>query len=1051
MLSQKTIHAIARLQRLLPLLLLVTVNWSTSVGAEQPLANIQLPGKNYLNNGSFERGEEGWEFFAGRKFGGVVKDEKHTGEACFKASGAIGDHCYFQQNLVPLTPGKTYTLSAWLKCSGLKREGQVINLTNYGWTKAFDLMPKKPDEDWTRYSVTFQAPPTQDNGVQPIYNLIVYWPPKTEGTLWIDDLQIEEGEKATGFTDRYFGWAFDTLATLRRVTIQAEAAKMSLDTDFKAYPIAQTLSAKAGAVLGKARMLADRLNAFDTLSTPQAQSLKGDAEELTKEVAALKSVYFLGNPYVPLTEVNLLDKPPTDLKVVWTCLKGEQRAIAVNVANLTRQSSISRIVPGELMDVARGTRVVGTPWLAAYNVPPIRGHVKPNEVFTDPMPRMDEAGEFLIGSNGISQAVLILDTSSLLPGEYRGSVEVASLGDAEDRRRITVKLTVLPVRLPRITDKDICTVGAMADYATDSIEPMGINTFTIPAQWLVPEFDVTLTLPSPSKGEGRGEGKGDVRVDFARIAPLVKTSLARCPDARFLLAFGVGAVISNHLKQAYNVTSDAPLFKVFATNWVKAVVKGFGTLGVPPERIIFETVDEPGEGQLAEAVMWAEVIKAAEPKAQTHSYVTSFHSEDKASARLYETHDITAPGFTSINEQTVSTLRKLGKKVWVYDCQNNGETFHPIAYYRLLPWLARRYGLDGWGHFSWLDSERGRGYEPWEGVAEESLVYPNLSGGQVISRRWLAIVAGTQDYRVMVALDRLVSAAKRSKSAPDLVAKAETLLSELPAKALALLKPGNQYFTGLAPGADPSILDQFRESLASLARELAGALAPSSRDVSVSLTEKTEKGGQTLLSVVVPGVRDLEAHYLCDEQLPWRSFTARTTGGKGNLPLVLDKGERVNRCFVETTNDDGLISVVSPLLPVKVAVDSTIPDYNSNRLNDGLAVPGMKFEPEHGWISGGAATDHWVAASLDTPSRVSGVRLWWMTFYGLPQAYKVQVWANNEWKDAPGFTDWRPAKSAVEEIAFPPVTTDKVRVIQKAGGGNKTFPNLMGLSEVEVF
>jgi hypothetical protein len=38
----------------------------------------------------------------------------------------------------------------------------------------------------------------------------------------------------------------------------------------------------------------------------------------------------------------------------------------------------------------------------------------------------------------------------------------------------------------------------------------------------------------------------------------------------------------------------------------------------------------------------------------------------------------------------------------------------------------------------------------------------------------------------------------------------------------------------------------------------------------------------------------------------------------------------------------------------------------------------------------------------------------------------------------------------VEEIAFEPILTDRVRVLQKAGGGNKAFPNLMGLSEVEV-
>jgi len=113
-------------------------------------------------------------------------------------------------------------------------------------------------------------------------------------------------------------------------------------------------------------------------------------------------------------------------------------------------------------------------------------------------------------------------------------------------------------------------------------------------------------------------------------------------------------------------------------------------------------------------------------------------------------------------------------------------------------------------------------------------------------------------------------------------------------------------------------------------------------------------------------------------------------------------------------------------------------------------MAGMKFEPEHGWISGGGAEDHWVSLTLTRPQPLRSLRLWWMTFYGLPHAYRVQVWQGDGWVDAPGFTDWRPAAAAVEDIALQGVTTDRLRILQRAGGGNRTFPNLMGLSEVEV-
>ena len=98
----------------------------------------------------------------------------------------------------------------------------------------------------------------------------------------------------------------------------------------------------------------------------------------------------------------------------------------------------------------------------------------------------------------------------------------------------------------------------------------------------------------------------------------------------------------------------------------------------------------------------------------------------------------------------------------------------------------------------------------------------------------------------------------------------------------------------------------------------------------------------------------------------------------------------------------------------------------------------------------GTATEHWVVAGLDTPRPLTQVRVWWMTFGGLPQSYKLQMWVISEWQDAPGYTDWRAAQTAVETLRFPAITTDRVRVLQKAGGGGHGVPGMMGLSEIEV-
>jgi hypothetical protein len=172
--------------------------------------------------------------------------------------------------------------------------------------------------------------------------------------------------------------------------------------------------------------------------------------------------------------------------------------------------------------------------------------------------------------------------------------------------------------------------------------------------------------------------------------------------------------------------------------------------------------------------------------------------------------------------------------------------------------------------------------------------------------------------------------------------------------------------------------------------------------------------------------------------------------GKSTVALAAPDGGAVTRCCVQLVSPNGsaYMEYVPPI--PRVTTDSTMPPYSAEKLNDGLAMPGMKFEPEHGWISSGAAVDHWVEARVDKPMPLKGVRVWWMTFYGPPQAIKLQVWRDGAWTDAPGYEQWRPAQASVEELTMPPLATDRVRVVQKAGGGNRSFGNLMGMSEIEV-
>ncbi|MHB8993686.1 MAG: carbohydrate binding domain-containing protein [Armatimonadota bacterium] len=1014
---------------------LVLLLSTLGVAAGAPaLPEVRLPAKNFVNNGGFERGTAGWRYFSA-SFGGVVTDEKHGGGSCFKATGMGTDNCYFQQENVPLTPGKTYTLSAWTKSTGFKRAGDntyFLNLVNWGWTKGNTIGPVKPDEEWTRHTTTFVAPETKSIGERPFYNLIIFWPIKSEGTVWVDDIQIEEGNSATDFADQYTGWAMDALATATKAHTLAQATRTTLAANFSEMSLTKSLDGQAAEIAGQCEKLAAQVGNYATLPLAVAQSLPADAARLAERAEGLKYVYYLGDPYLPLPEQATPATPPASMQVDWTCLAGEQRAVAVNVVNLTGTANSGRVAPGELYDLTRQVRCPGTTWVSAHSVPTIRGFISTQKLFTDPLPRVDNAGCFPIGDGRVSQVILIVNTEGLLPGEYEGQVDFASLTEVAEKRPVKFHVKVLPVRLPALSGVDVCDVGEIEDWALDSVGPLGLNTFFLQAQWLRPEYD-------PS-------GKLAMTIDFSRSVPFIKSRLALCPQARFAIGFGVGAVMTNYLERAYSLKPSDPKFTACATAWVQEVLKHFAALGVGPERVVFETIDEPGEGQLALAVQWAEIIRKVEPKARSFSYLTWLNLSDPASLRLYQALDIVAPGVGHLKPEAVARLQEMGKTVWTYDCQNNGETFHPIAYYRLLPWQSWRYGLKGWGHFEWLAADRGRKYRTWEGVAEEATVYPAIDGGQVISRRWLALVAGVQDYRVLQMLTSLTANARQKAPDAEAVARADKLLKETPAQAMALLKTSGDYFTDLAPGADPTLLDRFREQAARVAGDLSGTLEkrPAMR---VALSAAADKPA---VRVVLPRAGKVAVRYLCNRQLPWRTVSADLPAGAHTLALKVSADETVSRCLAEHTDSDGLVQVVSAKPWLTVTVDSTAESYSPVQLNDGLAMVGMKFEPEYGWISAGGSGEHWVVATLGAPRPVKEVRVWWMTFGGLPQGYKLQVWANGHWQDAAGFTDGRAAKAAMETLRLPGTTTDKVRILQKPGGGGHGVPSMMGLSEIEV-
>ena len=281
---------------------------SAALAAPLPFADVTLPTKSYANNGGFERGLEGWAHFS-EPLGGVVENERHSGQASLRVTGRSENYRYLNQASVPLVPGETYTLSAWIKCAGFERAGaeaQVLNLTNYGWTKSAQLSPLHPDEDWTYHSVTFEAPPTSEANGRPAYTLVVFWPINSAGTLWIDDIQIEAGPETTAFTEHFLGWAWRRCGRCRRTRSEPRRRAAVWPKGWRGWTWAtgcgsgpRTRCRLPTTWRGAARV--------QHLAAGEAAALPDAAAKLSGEVATLDNLAFLSDPYRPLSEATLPD------------------------------------------------------------------------------------------------------------------------------------------------------------------------------------------------------------------------------------------------------------------------------------------------------------------------------------------------------------------------------------------------------------------------------------------------------------------------------------------------------------------------------------------------------------------------------------------------------------------------------------------------------------------------------------------------------------------------------------------------------------------------
>lgn len=152
-------------------------------------------------------------------------------------------------------------------------------------------------------------------------------------------------------------------------------------------------------------------------------------------------------------------------------------------------------------------------------------------------------------------------------------------------------------------------------------------------------------------------------------------------------------------------------------------------------------------------------------------------------------------------------------------------------------------------------------------------------------------------------------------------------------------------------------------------------------------------------------------------------------------------------------------------VPAGVSADSSADGYSAAVVFDGkhfsidqaqqervaIAAHRNLGDADNTFRSGAGPSQHWVERQWPKPQHIGRVVIWWGGLDTWPKKYAVEYWQDG-WRRVPGNSGWMAAKDQQEQIQLSaPVTTDRLRVVQDAGGGGPEQPNSLSIQELSAY
>ena len=485
-----------------------------------------------------------------------------------------------------------------------------------------------------------------------------------------------------------------------------------------------------------------------TCAEIEAARLKAKFEKFANSKVAVAVVPVIGDYTIPYLPEEIFD-PIESISV--RAAVNEVKAVPVAIANLTERSEDYMVVL-ETKDRPfvgeRGLKGFPQENLTVRKALKIRdSYVDSPTLRFDPLPVADQTCSVTVAPKEAGLVWFDFDTAGVRPGTYEGRLRVIplcekgvlsrikgkSFGDLQytgEMKDIPFTLTVDPIELPRVTVKPSEFYNRVdSDEAYDLVFALGgyrqqLSTWGIPATGLSEQV------------------KRNIRDDTRRAAKY---------GARPL--FGIEYSAYKVFKTAHQPRAGG---NVTWADYIRMIYHEMQAMGVKDSEYYIEIDDETTTDRADEIAEACRIAKEAAPNMQLSVTLGGWiipTEKIMAIARNCDVFVMWRHGYVEnpkLNREVIQKLREMGRTIVHYSCET-AMSLDLHTYYRLHPWIAERYGLDGSGIYQLCTLEGGVGARDFKTPTYGEILY-HMYNRPVPSVRFMAYREGVTDIRYLDAL-----------------------------------------------------------------------------------------------------------------------------------------------------------------------------------------------------------------------------------------------------------------------------------------------------------